>query len=687
VSAIHSIRTVVLLVCAALAALAILPAAWTLRQSTQMLDAARIAASMADAGRALNDALYAKLIERAQSVIALHGEGPASLAGPRGPVDASLRRTREALARVDPAHAGPLVARLDALAREWSAMRARVDTALGSPRAARDQGLVQAALHSELSRLINGHGEVWQALMAAGAAQDPQVATLNAIKTASWMARESAGRERSAVTAALAANRALTPEERVAITAGRAAVDQAWTLLKAAPLARSEPGIARAIERAEQQFFQEFRRSAAAQAEPGPHRMTAAAFNESTTPLLSALLAPRDAAREVAAREQTALVESEQAGAMAATAVLGIALLVLALSVALVQWRLLRPLAALSRATDRLRAQDYATAVPGTERRDEFGVLAQGMEALRHEALRAERAEQEAQAAREAGARERQEARATLATRMEESLGASLAEMSRRLADIRAATSTLRDGTGRTGEQAAGVTSAAEQATSHVQTVASAAEQLAASVGEITRQVAQAAQVAGRALDETRLTDGTMSELAANASRIGEVVRLIEDIAGQTNLLALNATIEAARAGEAGKGFAVVATEVKSLASQTAQATGNIAGQIGAIQGAAAAAVRSIQGIGKVVTEIHEVAASISAAVEEQGAATREIARSVAEAAQGTSEVARRIVVVSGSVREAEGAVRTLAEGGADVERQGEALREELSGVLQRLRG
>jgi methyl-accepting chemotaxis protein len=173
--------------------------------------------------------------------------------------------------------------------------------------------------------------------------------------------------------------------------------------------------------------------------------------------------------------------------------------------------------------------------------------------------------------------------------------------------------------------------------------VAASAEELAASVAEITRQVAEGACVARAAAEEARATDGTVQGLAQAAAKIGDVVRLISDIAGQTNLLALNATIEAARAGEAGKGFAVVASEVKNLAAQTAKATEEIAAQIGGIQGSTEEAVSALHSITGTIEKMNEVTAAIAAAVEEQGAATREIARSAALVAETTGAMTRRI--------------------------------------------
>ena len=179
------------------------------------------------------------------------------------------------------------------------------------------------------------------------------------------------------------------------------------------------------------------------------------------------------------------------------------------------------------------------------------------------------------------------------------------------------------------------------------------------SVAEITRQVSDGAQVARAAAQEARATDATVQGLVQAAAKIGDVVRLISDIAGQTNLLALNATIEAARAGEAGKGFAVVASEVKNLASQTAGATEEIAAQINAIRSTTEDAVTALRNIGTTIERMNEVTTAIAGAVEEQGAATREIARSAAQMAEGTGAVVRRI----GDVQRASGATGTAAQG------------------------
>jgi methyl-accepting chemotaxis protein len=191
------------------------------------------------------------------------------------------------------------------------------------------------------------------------------------------------------------------------------------------------------------------------------------------------------------------------------------------------------------------------------------------------------------------------------------------------------------------------VAAASEQASANVGAVASAAEEMSASVTEISRQVHDSSRIAGEAVKQAERTDIRINELLKAAGRIGDVVKLITAIAEQTNLLALNATIEAARAGESGRGFAVVASEVKALAAQTAKATEEIGTQITGMQAATQDSVGAIKEISTTITHIADIATTIAATVEEQGAATAEIARNVSEAAKGTAEVAEKITQVN----------------------------------------
>jgi methyl-accepting chemotaxis protein len=230
------------------------------------------------------------------------------------------------------------------------------------------------------------------------------------------------------------------------------------------------------------------------------------------------------------------------------------------------------------------------------------------------------------------------------------------------------------------------VASAAEETSVNVQTVSSGTEQLSSSIAEIGRQVVSSAQIARKAVDEAGQTDATMQGLADNAGRISVVVDLIQTIASQTNLLALNATIEAARAGEAGRGFAVVASEVKSLANQTAKATDEIRSQIASMQTVTTSAVGAIRNITQTISEINEVTTAIAAAVEQQGAATREIARNIQHAAGGTSEVSSNIVGVSTASAEAGSAASEVLSASGALRREADVLRAEIDAFLGNIR-
>ena len=348
--------------------------------------------------------------------------------------------------------------------------------------------------------------------------------------------------------------------------------------------------------------------------------------------------------------------------------------------------RLLRPLGGLAAALAAIGAGRLDTDVPCTDRSDELGAIGRAVAGLRDAAKEARAAQARAEAAEAAAQAARAADRRASADRLEE----GVAQIAGRLTGAAATLREAADAAGAAGDRSAGRAreSAARVAgaTSNVQAVAAAAEELAASVAEITRQVAESARSAQDAAAAARASDGTVTSLSEAAARIGDVVRLISDIAGQTNLLALNATIEAARAGEAGKGFAVVAGEVKSLAAQTAKATEEIAAQIGAMRGATEEAVGAVRGIAGAVARMEEVTGAIAAAVEQQGAATREIARNAAEAAAGTEEAAADIARLTEDVTTSAGGIARVREAGAEVGTQGAAIRQEVADFATRLR-
>jgi methyl-accepting chemotaxis protein len=288
---------------------------------------------------------------------------------------------------------------------------------------------------------------------------------------------------------------------------------------------------------------------------------------------------------------------------------------------------------------------DLGAQVPHQGEKTEIGAMANVLQVFK-EALIAKKAADEAAAVDAEAKIERGRRVDSITRNFESMIGEIVQTVSSASTQLEASASTLSATAERSQTLTTAVAAASEEASTNVQSVASATEELSSSVNEISRQVQESARMATDAVGQARVTNDRVSELSKAASRIGDVVELINTIAGQTNLLALNATIEAARAGEAGRGFAVVASEVKALAEQTAKATGEIGQQITGIQAATQESVTAIKEISGTIEKLSEISSTIAAAVEEQGAATQEISRNVQQAAQGTQQVSSNITDV-----------------------------------------
>ncbi|HEY9452553.1 MAG TPA: methyl-accepting chemotaxis protein [Bradyrhizobium sp.] len=306
-----------------------------------------------------------------------------------------------------------------------------------------------------------------------------------------------------------------------------------------------------------------------------------------------------------------------------------------------------KPVTGLCAGMRELADGNFAVVLPGLGRADEVGDMAQAVETFKVKAEQKAHAEAEAKAQQDRlAAQQRKADMMKLADTFEAAVGEIVRTVSSASTELEASATTLTSTAERAQEVTTMVAAASEEASTNVQSVASATEELTSSVNEISRQVQESARIAGDAVDQARKTNDRVAELSKAAARIGDVVELINTIAGQTNLLALNATIEAARAGEAGRGFAVVASEVKALAEQTAKATGEIGQQITGIQAATQESVGAIKEISGTIERLSEISSTIAAAVEEQGAATQEISRNVQQAAQGTVQVSSNITDV-----------------------------------------
>jgi methyl-accepting chemotaxis protein len=306
-----------------------------------------------------------------------------------------------------------------------------------------------------------------------------------------------------------------------------------------------------------------------------------------------------------------------------------------------------RPMTRLNGALGEMAGGNLNVVIPGASRGDEIGDLAKTVMVIRKNAEQKAGDEGKAKLKQdEILATQRRAEMVRLADQFEGAVSEIVETVSSASAELEASASTLTATAERSQELTTMVAAASEEAATNVQSVASSTEEMASSITEISRQMQDSARMAGEAVEQARTTTSRVGELSKAAARIGDVVELINTIAGQTNLLALNATIEAARAGEAGRGFAVVASEVKALAEQTAKATGEIGQQISGIQAATQDSVTAIREISGTIEKLCEISSTIASAVEEQGAATQEISRNVQQAAHGTQQVSANITDV-----------------------------------------
>lgn len=373
------------------------------------------------------------------------------------------------------------------------------------------------------------------------------------------------------------------------------------------------------------------------------------------------------------------------------------------------------PIVSMTAAMRKLADGNLETEIPAQDRKDEVGDMAETVQVFKNSAIENKRLASEAEQARmraaedeenqriadaerESKARAAEEklkseaeieakrVRNELASGFENSVGGIIHSVSAASSEVLSLSETMTTTAEQTNTQSHNVASASEQAAANVQTVASAAEELSASITEISSHMSKSATMSRSAVAQAGKTTETIQNLAESAQKIGEVVNLITDIAEQTNLLALNATIEAARAGDAGKGFAVVAAEVKNLANQTAKATEEISNQIGGIQTATGDSVSAIQEISDIIANIDEISTTISAAVEEQGAATSEIARNVEQASSGTQQVSSNIQSVTVAAGETGEAANQIKSASTELSTQFETLQTEVANFLTTVR-
>jgi len=607
----------------------------------------------------------------------------------RGDEMPAMRAAADLLPAIQFVDKETLVPALSRLMQTLTALHVESWEAMSQPKASRRPALLKEYMETA-EALLQTLETVSARLATAVSHNDPVIDQLLAIKQDAWLLRSISGEASLLLASGLTVGR-MTPEARQNYTKFVGGIETAWAALELAAAGSKLPSsLVDALAMAktanfDPQYLALRDRIANALVSGEKPEITASQWSPITVGRMGSAVTVAEHALE-----EAKIRASAQWSAARESLVLQLSLLAGALALALggmmtVSRRVIDPLHAIRDAMLKVAAGDLSVEAGYAERLDEIGALAGALGVFKQHAIEKARIELQ-ERDRNLGTAARQQAIEAHIALFEDQIRHALNALDTASDQMRAASDDMAQVSTQTNTRVHMAAKAAGEASTNVRSVASASEELSASINDISRQVTHAANIAGRAVDKARQTDDTVQGLSKTASRIGEVVGLINDIASQTNLLALNATIEAARAGEAGKGFAVVASEVKSLASQTANATEEISEQIAAVQKVAMEAIEAIKGIGGIISEVNEVASAIAAAVEQQGAATLEITRSTQQAAQGTKAVSDNIEGVSVGADAAGAAALNVKSAAGVLGSQAQRLRGQVDEFLGKIR-
>lgn len=601
----------------------------------------------------------------------------------------AMRSAAEVLASVEFADQKTLLPELNRLIQTLTALQTESWDAMNKPKAARRPALAKEYMDNTAS-LLDTLEKVSARLTAAVNHSDPVIDQLLMIKQVAWLLRNTSGEASVMVSNGLGSGH-LPPEARQTYTKLTGGIETAWNALETVSAGTQlPPNLVDAMATLKTAYFDpqylglRDRLLNAALTGEKPE-MTASQWSPATVARLAAAVVVAERALDAAKEHTVSEHSAAQHSLMLQLALLASAIILTFGAMTAITRRVIKPLHNMRDAMLKVAAGDLTVDTGYGERRDEIGALAGALETFKQQAADKARIEQQ-ERERNAGAAARQQAIEGYVGEFESVVRQTLQELGDASSRMRTTSAGMTTISSQTNARVQIAERASGEASMSVETVASASEELSASIDDISRQATHAAGIASRAVNRAQETDGTVQGLAKSAGRIGEVVGLINSIAAQTNLLALNATIEAARAGDAGRGFAVVASEVKSLASQTAKATEDISEQIADIQKVAGDAIDAIKGIGSIIGEVNEVATAIAAAVQEQGAATQEITRSTQHAAQGTKNVSENITGVKADADAAATAAEDVKHASETLETQSQQLGNQVTQFLGRIR-
>jgi methyl-accepting chemotaxis protein len=562
--------------------------------------------------------------------------------------DALFHQATQELKEVSDAGIETMLANLERGRAALARRRQLVDSALSMPKSQREADLVErwtTAATDAVAGALDLHLRLVQIINNGGDEMLPAELQHN-----SALAAEFAGRERALLNVVISGAQPLSPAQIEQLGFYRGRIQAAWEMVRAVARDPSlESEFSGRLQQAELTQFtgvQRLRDEIVADGAAGrPYRIAADQWFGQATDGVNALSAVQAVATRLV---ETRVDEDRQKATIRLSAFILFACLgggVCIFGVFSVRRRLSQPLRRMTSAMNALSHGELSAEIPDCPHRDEMTTMADALRIFK--ANGQERARLLAAEAQENAHKMAEARRITELTRtFEHDIEETLEIMASVAVELEAASASLSSVSDNAAEQSAAISAAAEQTSASVQTVAAATEELTSTVLEVGRQMNVAQQVADDASREAGRAQTQVTALTENGRRIGDVVAMINHIAGQTNLLALNATIEAARAGEAGKGFAVVASEVKNLANETARATEEIRGHVGAMQATIDDATAAMESVATVVYRMKDMATAVGAAIEQQRQATEEIGRSAVHAAQGTQEVSDNVAGV-----------------------------------------
>jgi methyl-accepting chemotaxis protein len=657
-----NIRNLLMTAVALLSILGLAVSGYVLRSASLERATASDAASINETADLLLESAGRWARERGATNLALNAANPATdaqmaaISNFRKLADQSFEKALGRLVTRDFSNRDQLITTAQRAREQLAEIRRQADADMTKPANAR-----QSATVSQWAPTITAVIGASQNLRVAAAMDEDNVqarlSSLQNLKHFVWIMSEYLGRERAAVAALVAVGRPMNSQEISTLGMFRGKVEAAWDYVQAyAAKSSAPPSVTASAGRLRERVFQRFEETRkaiyAAGLGGGTYPISSAEwFNQSTTAIDEVIALSVQASQEAARLAESAQRDSLRTLVLNAF-LMTFSLLLAAATFWIVISRIVRSLGQMTDAMSELAGGETSVVVPCSNRRDEMGSMARALLVFKENVVKVRNMQAERDVLEKAAREEKAAAMVRLADAFEGAVGEIVQTVSAASAELEASAGTLSATAVRAQELTTMVAAASEEASTNVQSVASASEEMAASVNEISRQVQESSKIAREAVEQARRTHHRVNELSNAANRIGDVVELINTVAGQTNLLALNATIEAARAGEAGRGFAVVASEVKALAEQTAKATEEIRKQIGDIQSATHDSVSAIEDIGVTIGRISEISSTIASAVEEQGAATQEVARNVQQAAQGTQQVASNITDVQRGAHE-----------------------------------